>query len=199
VRTFDELEHPIGFVRELAALSGDSISFEFSKYQYRPRMIDDERRTYRVHAEELRGWIETTDGLLREEEDLAFHSRVYVKNERLRHIPMVDFKERPSSSDLGMICNVLRTFQIDKVVLYDSGRSAHLYGVALITHEEWLRFLGRILLFNLPNDREIIDTRWVGHRLMAGYGTLRWTKNNPHYLAMPRRIRTEEKWLDRPL
>jgi hypothetical protein len=42
------------------------------------------------------------------------------------------------------------------------------------------------LLQNPPLEAEVVDTRWVAHRLLAGYGTLRWTANQPRYLKEPR-------------
>jgi hypothetical protein len=182
--------HPIGILSRLAAIGGTPISFEFSRYHYEPRAIEDERKSFRVGLDEMDSWIESTTASLSlsNQEDLAFHSRVYLKNERIRHIPMVDFVGKLTAADLKRVDEAMRSFSIPEYEIYDSGRSLHLYGLALISHEEWLRFLGRTLLLNLPDEKEIVDGRWVGHRLMAGYGTLRWTKNHHRYQNLPTRI-----------
>jgi hypothetical protein len=183
--------HPIGILSRIADVGGRPLSFEFSRYRYEPRAIPDERKSFRVDYEDVSAWIDSMMETLEGEEDLAFHSRVYLKNERIRHIPMIDFVGKPSENSLRRVEDVLKEFQIHDYEIFDSGRSLHLYGLALITFEEWLRFLGRILLVNLPSEKEVVDSRWVGHRLMAGYGTLRWTKNNKQYQAWPTKVRRQ--------
>ncbi|MBP8273206.1 MAG: hypothetical protein KAY59_02190 [Acidobacteria bacterium] len=46
------------------------------------------------------------------------------------------------------------------------------------------------LLQNAPDPNELVDSRWIAHRLVAGYSALRWTGNQEHYLAEPRILRT---------
>jgi hypothetical protein len=186
--TFNASSHPIGIIQRLTPDHGESLSFEFSRYKYEPRAIEDNRKSFRVDLEDAVPWVEKMVAGLGSQEDLAFHSRVYLKNERIRQIPMIDFVGKPTRADLNRVAEALGSFQISSFDIFDSGRSLHLYGLTLITHEEWLRFLGRILLLNLPGQPEVVDTRWVGHRLMAGYGTLRWTKNNDHYQKLPSKI-----------
>ena len=184
----DLISHPAGMIPRLTQLGGGPVAFEFSRYKYQPRVIEDERRSYRVESDDVALWIEGTAQALALDEDIAFHSRVYLKNERIRQIPMIDFKGHPTPEDFHRVKEALAAFQINSFEIFDSGRSFHLYGMALLTQEEWLRFLGRILLINLPGGEELVDTRWVGHRIMAGYGTLRWTKNNPHYQKLPTKL-----------
>ena len=63
----------------------------------------------------------------------------------------------------------------------NSGRSFHAYSLRLISPKEWREFMGRLLLLNLPGRSSFIDSRWVGHRLVAGYASLRWTANSEQY------------------
>ncbi len=184
--TFNESLHPISLLEPLRKLdpSAASMHFEFSRYVYRPQEINDDRQYFIIPAAEARQWFFNALPGLKPDEDIAFHSRLLLGRES-RHIPMIDFKGRPAPTKLALVAKALSSVGIDRFVTYDSGRSLHLYGIALLTHEEWVRFLGRILLLNLPDDEEVVDVRWVGHRIMAGYGTLRWTKNNPHYLSLP--------------
>ncbi|MGC1520222.1 MAG: hypothetical protein WA803_01670, partial [Steroidobacteraceae bacterium] len=69
---------------------------------------------------------------------------------------------------------------------FDSGRSFHAYGLQLISPGEWREFMAKLLLLNLPEGEHLIDARWVGHRLVAGYGALRWSANSDFYLQVPR-------------
>jgi hypothetical protein len=76
----------------------------------------------------------------------------------------------------------------DKIAWYRSGRSFHGYGDTLLTGELWVRFMGLLLLANQPSLEPTVDPRWIGHRLLAGYAALRWTKNTEHYLSAPSSI-----------
>lgn len=49
-----------------------------------------------------------------------------------------------------------------------SGRSYHYYGLEPISEREWSEFLGHCSLF-----RGYTDNRFVGHRLIDGYASLR--------------------------
>ena len=71
---------------------------------------------------------------------------------------------------------------------YKSGRSYHGYGRSLLTHNDWIKQMGKLLLVNQIGVPPTVDPRWVGHRLIAGYASLRWTKNTPQYLDYPRRV-----------
>lgn len=50
------------------------------------------------------------------------------------------------------------------------------------------RLLCLLLLQNPKNDRQIVDSRWVAHRLLGGYSALRWTAHQQQYLFEPRLI-----------
>ena len=74
------------------------------------------------------------------------------------------------------------------LVFYESGRSLHAYGSTGLKNKEWIDFMGRLLLANIPNKPEIVDTRWIGHRLMGRFSSLRWSSNSGMYLQIPSRI-----------
>lgn len=42
-----------------------------------------------------------------------------------------------------------------------------------------------LLLANPKNDKQVVDSRWVAHRLIAGYAALRWTSHQNQYLSVP--------------
>jgi hypothetical protein len=48
--------------------------------------------------------------------------------------------------------------------------------------------MGSLLLLNKPSGFKLIDERWVGHRIMAGYSALRWSCNTKQYKKMPTQI-----------
>lgn len=50
------------------------------------------------------------------------------------------------------------------------------------------KLLCLLLLLNPRSPRETVDCRWVAHRLLAGYSTLRWTAHQERYLKQPRLV-----------
>ena len=75
------------------------------------------------------------------------------------------------------------------MIFFSSGHSFHAYSTKLLTHKEWLSFMGSLLLVNsVDAQNSIIDTRWIGHRIMSGYGSLRWSNNSGKYLQIPKRF-----------
>lgn len=65
----------------------------------------------------------------------------------------------------------------------------HAYGSGLISNKEWVQVMGALLLANLPNEKSIIDSRWIGHRLIGGVASLRWSANSDAYLKAPSLIK----------
>jgi hypothetical protein len=90
----------------------------------------------------------------------------------------------------------IRAFLPERVFLtsdfFSSGRSYHGYATSLLGPKQWHEFLGRALLINSRDSEQIVDARWVGHRLIAGYGSLRLSNSSGQYMGMPKRagIRT---------
>ena len=46
--------------------------------------------------------------------------------------------------------------------------------------------INQVLLFR--DGQEIVDSRWIGHRLIGGYSSLRWTNNTGMYRSEPSKI-----------
>lgn len=156
----------------------------FSKYRYIQRSYHDLRTKYNVNQNNLdtefllSALMDLDDG-----EDLAFQSDIYDCGGRY-HIPLIDF----SVKDIRFLENPLREFSAYwnmGFFLFNSGRSFHAYGNRIIDHQEWGRFMGSLLLINNPGGARIIDDRWIGHRIMAGYSALRWSKNSNQYKRYP--------------
>lgn len=176
--------HPLLVVERLRAEYGDGASCTFSVYEYQPQSILDKRRMFDVPISEVtRPWLEATLAALPTGTELALHSSTVVDEETL-HIPMVDFATR-SRAQLPKLNDYLGRKVADNMLWFDSGRSFHGYGVTLVTANEWRQLMGRLLLANQPNLLPLIDPRWVGHRLIAGYSALRWSCNTSQYIQAP--------------
>ena len=119
--------------------------------------------------------------------ELALHSNVEVVGNESLHLVMVDM-----STTARAHLEKLRAFLGDnfyqQIAWYSSGRSFHGYGTELLPQQDWYKFMGLLLLANQPHLGATVDPRWIGHRLLAGYAALRWTKNTSHYLGVPSRL-----------
>ncbi len=177
--------HPLSVVLEIIELYGDDIDFEFSHYTYKRNTIEDTRTTFKISAKAI-----TEDFLIElcdktpSGNNLALHSTVYFKNGITKHIPMIDLATR-AVGVISKILNVLPDELVNKMIWFESGRSFHGYGTYLITPESWIHLMGRLLLANQPQQHPVVDPRWIGHRLIAGYSALRWTKNTEDYIQIP--------------
>lgn len=180
--------HPFFFFSDL--FSSSNAAFSFSKYIYIPDSLFDEREVLTVSGSELtEAWLGEQLGGLNKLQELAFHSKVLV-GQRTFHIPMIDFSVE--KIEVGEIFDRLNKYLPKKILLnmaiYDSGRSFHAYSTTLLGPKEWIEFMGRILLVNPRSCPDVIDSRWVGHRLLGGFGALRWSNNSGAYLSLPKRI-----------
>jgi hypothetical protein len=188
------LAHPIEFAKSHPKLVLDMIVqrygidllFEFSVYEDRPGLVDDHRDVFRIPAENI------TDTLiagmianLPDRKELALNSRVVQSDGNVAHIPMVDFSTG-TLAQARKLTAVLPAELYDKMIWFNSGRSFHGYGPVLIGQSQWVELMGRLLLANRPGYTDIVDPRWVGHRLIAGYSALRWSRNTSKYLHAPK-------------
>jgi hypothetical protein len=185
--------HPIELLpiyRELAErVSPRGHEYEFSRYVYVPQTISESRQIYRAAPDFFAEQLKEHAISLKANEEIALHSRVHLVSGSTAHIPMVDMGCQYIEPYLPELKCAFAYFGVPEFSIYSSGRSFHLYGHALLESDaQFIQFMGRILLLNLPGKERVIDERWVGHRLMAGYSTLRWTNNNPHYKKMPARV-----------
>ncbi|MFP2899081.1 hypothetical protein [Corallococcus sp. 4LFB] len=184
-----EFSHPAVLIEEFARVLDGGAFFNLSYYRYRPQSLLDERRLIQVRARELTvSRVEELLAGLLEGEELAFHSLVTTGKRGGFHLPMIDFSGRLGRDSLGVLRDVLGTRYFDALRLYDSGRSFHGYIMKPLPFRQWVSFMGMLLLVNLPERSQVTDSRWVGHRLCAGYASLRWSKNTQHYHAAPRFI-----------
>lgn len=191
MKSMDYEAHPFAFVREILSTLDDDCTMSFSKYLYRPQLVFDQRELVEVSVSDLDVfWIEDQISSLQPEWELALNSKVIDPSGRTHHLGMIDFVGRPDISLLSdRIRMVLGPQWALRVEYFDSGRSLHAYLGGLMRPGEWHQHLGRLLLMNFPDSPPIVDTRWIGHRLLGGYSALRWSANSSHQFRVPVRIR----------
>lgn len=179
-----EKSHPYHFLSQL--FEDSSSVFQFSRYVYVPDSILDERECfYRTGREITSSAVEKMICELGGNQELAFHS-VVKKGGRTWHIPMIDLAvEEPLTRELieRMGRYIPRRVFVN-MKFYSSGRSFHAYSLTLLSPKEWIEFMGRLLLVN-GEKANYVDTRWVGHRLIGGFSSLRWSNNSGLYVRMP--------------
>lgn len=184
-------EHPAAVIDQFVQSLPFGTSVELSTYSYVPKTIGDERSVFRVSAPRILSEFRRKCRSLDPGREIAFHSRVRLGfRGKIRHIPMIDFKaSRIEACEIGGLAALRKEFGIDQAFFYSSGRSYHMYGLMLLTQQEWLRFMYRLLLLN-DDEAECVDGRWVAHRLLAGYSALRWTLNSAQYQSIPTLVQT---------
>lgn len=180
--------HPREVLAYFLERFGPECTLEFSKYIYRPRSTVDDREYFTVGITEAAAAQEALAGSLNPEQDLALHSTLKQKNGETLHIPMLDLHGQFDSASVAPIADLMKVFGVESFAVFGSGRSAHVYGLGSLARDQIVPFLGRSLLLNLPDQPALVDSRWVGHRLIAGYGSLRWTCNSKQYLRLPELI-----------
>lgn len=183
-------QHPIRFVQGLAQRHGYDIELSFSSYFYRPASVFDERYAFWVSASEVNdAWLLDQISSLPEGWEIAFNSLMKDGRGRTQHVGLVDFAEG-ASIDLikSAVYKLLGENALRLLQVYESGRSYHGYIEEIMIPKEWRSFLGRLLLMNDVSSNPVVDSRWVGHRLVGGYCALRWSMNSTWYLSMPTRV-----------
>jgi hypothetical protein len=168
--------HPMEFTASLLGAHTSICGVQISVYRYHSQSLLDDRTTYNISVSNLHSRYEALVSRIDDDQDIAFDSVVTMANGKTKkHFGLVDFntslRERAEeASDL-----LVREYNAPQAALVFSGRSYHLYLDVLLSHAAWVHFMGRILLLNLRNQPPVIDSRWVGHRLIGGCASLRWS------------------------
>jgi hypothetical protein len=119
--------------------------------------------------------------------ELSLHSSIEIDSGETLHIPMIDMSTG-SLAQLEKVRPLLGDILFSTFSWFKSGRSYHGYGGTLIDQKEWTSQMGKLLLVNQIGMPPTVDPRWVGHRLIAGYSSLRWTNNTSHYIDTPKKV-----------
>ena len=182
--------HPISVVYDLVDRYDLDLILSFSRYRYTPRSLFDERETFTIAIGEVNlNWLSNELETLRAGWDIALNSLVVDGRGRSFHLPMIDFS--PQDFEIVRAANlneIVGRDVIREMIFFSSGRSFHGYGTKLLGQGEWIRFMGRLLLLNVPEAPSVVDSRWVGHRLLGGFSALRWSANSSHYKGLPERM-----------
>jgi hypothetical protein len=101
---------------------------------------------------------------------LALCSLCIDENGLAKHLPMMDFRCKPSVNNLKKVKSSLKALGQKNGAILESGRSYHFYGFELMNRDEWVKYLSKCLLL-----APIADTRYIAHRLIEGVGSLRLT------------------------
>lgn len=185
--------HPFSVVKKIINRYGHDLQFEFGKYIYRPGSLADERRFEFVDARDMTSAhiIDIIDALPSKRE-LSLHSRITTAAGEVKHIPMIDFDQelKQLTKDPWHVINIQSKYLPRKLFgtlhIFETDHSYHGYGTTLLTHEEWIWFMGTLLIFNQKCKHPIVDARWIGHRLRGGFASLRWSCNTTRYQRYPR-------------
>lgn len=180
--------HPYHFLLPLFKRS-DTL-FSLSKYVYTPDSLFDEREYLMIPGEVFsESRINEEIASLRSDQELALHSTVRIKGKTF-HIPMIDFSIEESVGDdvFDRMSRYLPKSLMLNMAVYASGRAFHAYSTTLLGPKDWFDFMGRLLLVNPRGQPDVVDARWIGHRLIGGFGSLRWSNNSGQYLGLPSRI-----------
>lgn len=180
--------HPLFFILEL--FRDKDATLWFSKYNYIPDSISDDREIFSINSKEASvEFFKNKIGSLNESQELAFHSNFKYKG-RNYHLPLVDFSTEEWNA--GEVIDRFIRFVGKDVVLnmrvYNSGRSFHGYSNLFLSPKEWIKYMGGLLLVNQKEKDDIVDARWVGHRLIGGYSSLRLSNNTKYYKSIPHQI-----------
>jgi len=159
--------HPINFVESLLAQNELICEVQLSRYHYHPQSVAEESASVAVPVARLRDAFEDLEKKLGAGEDIAFDSVVRMRGTKIKkcHFALLDFQ----TSDLQRIELASRLLISDynakQAVLVNSGRSYHLYMDVLLTHDAWVRFMGRALLLNSRDEAPRVREVMVGEVL----------------------------------
>lgn len=165
-----------------------------SFYRYLPQSLTDVRDIIDVPREKFLS-VNFVESLLHstpEGHELSIHSTISLAGGQIRHLPMVDMSTS-ARAHLEKLDPFIHEILREDIAWFASGRSFHGYGHELINSKQWVSFMGLLLLSNRKDMKPTVDPRWIGHRLVAGYSALRWTRNTDYYRSEPLSLNRDER------
>ncbi len=178
--------HPLQVIQDLrATLPARGLRLEFARYSYIPQHAGPyPREVFTVLASSVTPtWLRATLRQQEPRQELALQSRLYVGSQTY-FMGMIDFDGAPRDPR-PQLAKVLPPDYLEKLKLFSSGRSMHGYIPVAMNADDRRQYLGRLLLANFPDQPQLVDSRWVGHRLQEGFEALRWSCNTKQYKAYP--------------
>lgn len=194
-------KHPVYFILKLVndgvIKKGSQLSFSVHKYSFKENI--DERIIFKIDCKSISlEWLKNQIADLDEGWELSMNSAIISKNNKVYHLPMIDFNFEILSTELeeileyriGKKSNLLKyKDNLYSMAIFSSGRSFHGYGKSLLSVDEWVEFTTAILLLNYTYNVDkysiIVDNRWVAHRLLAKYSCLRWSNQTSQFKKYP--------------
>ncbi|MHB2138555.1 primase 1D-like protein [Pseudomonas monsensis] len=184
-------DHPYWHVRDVLLRGAEqAVRVEMSYYKYVPQAVVDDRVIFSMPIFDFLNARSVEDRIRKCPSDceMAIHSKLLTSCGAFLHLPMIDMSTG-SAAQLEKLKPILGK-DFSGFVWFKSGRSYHGYGSKMIEHDHWVGLMGKLLLANQVGVPHTVDPRWVGHRLIAGYAALRWTKNTNHYVDMPKKLKS---------
>jgi hypothetical protein len=186
--------HPYWHVRAVVEATPDVAAVPVSYYTYSPQTVADTRTHKLLSVEDFFSEEFMTEAMEQAPagQEMAVHSDLRLSSDKQLHLVMVDMSTS-SKAHLEKLRSFLGDNLFQRITWFSSGRSFHGYGETLLEQEDWVKFMGLLLLANQPRLEPTVDPRWIGHRLLAGYSSLRWTCNTPYYISLPKSIETARR------
>lgn len=177
------IDHLLGLRR---VRHSENTIVSFKKYIYIPSTILDENIHFSESIDDINmDWLDDCLNELEHDEELAINSTLNIDGRNF-FIPMIDLSTSDLTIDNIRVFDEFMDYWNMDFFVFDSGRSFHLYGTKLLlSNRTWTKFMGSLLLLNKRGGKTLIDTRWIGHRILAGESSLRWSNNSFHYKRYP--------------
>jgi hypothetical protein len=177
--------HPIIFIEQYFKQIPWVSYLELGIYTYVPQTNTDPNRIIiKTPPEKLSDTYHKMQQTLRNDEDIAFQSRIHTQRGVFQTL-LVDFATSKLKYAQETAMQITSFSKTPYALLVFSGRSFHLYAFSFYMKTQWIQHMGQCLLLNKKNEEKIVDDRWIGYRLIQGYGSLRLTCNNKNYLTEP--------------
>jgi hypothetical protein len=128
---------------------------------------------------------------LRTGEEVALDSRCKLaQSNRVWHLAMLDWRGQ-SKFPMRQARKLAALINAPEFLVVASGRSYHVYFKKLLTTKEFRVFLTRAIL---AEDSETgVDYRWVAHRLLDGFATLRLSGHSWRHAHEPQVLCRKQK------
>jgi hypothetical protein len=153
----------------LVAASETSSNHLFLKEAVKHKVKFEASERFELTVDDLKnGLLDEKIRVLDQHEVIALCSKCKLTNGMQVHIPMMDFRIEPSTTNLQNIKVALKTIEEKRGAILESGKSYHYIGFTLMKENEWLKFLARCLLL-----APFTDSRYIAHRILEGLGSLR--------------------------
>ena len=186
-RNISKCLHPIDILPLIVNLVGEKSKLEFAFYEYRKEKQEDNRRIVTVTAEKAKDifYSEIYPMSVRDNLEVALQSRVWKSEKTYCHLLMADLVGHLPGTSKNRLEKLYYELGASDIFFFQSGKSFHSYGIGTIPVSEFPIVNGKYLTLRNEFGNRIVDDRWVGHRLIAGYWALRLTTIRKKYSRNP--------------